>query len=153
MDYRIEKKEAFKVAVKARKFGENSTAEIPAFWSEYFVQGLAGAVAPWMGVCGEVDEATKEFRYGIGCPVEKLGEAGAPDGFEEWTIPANTWAMFKCVGAMPLAIQDMWKRIYGEWLPQSKYEIAQSYDIEYYTDGDNASPDYVSEIWIPVKEK
>jgi AraC family transcriptional regulator len=54
---------------------------------------------------------------------------------------------------MPNAIQSMWKRIYGEWLPQAKYELVPSYDIEYYTEGDTDSPDYVSEIWVPVKVK
>ena len=29
----------------------------------------------------------------------------------------------------------------------------KDYDIENYLPGDNASDDYVSEIWIPVKEK
>ena len=163
MDYRIEKKEEFDVIVKAKIFGEDSTAAIPAFWDEYFSQNLGSIVPPDLGVCGEVKAGGKEFSYGIGCFVEKLSgsasgipgnKAGSiPDSFEKWTVPANTWAVFKCIGAMPDAIQSMWKRIYNEWLPQAKYEIASSYDFEYYTEGDNSSPDYISEIWIPVNEK
>ena len=76
-----------------------------------------------------------------------------PEGFEVWHIPKCTWAVFKCVGAMPLAIQEMWNRIYSEWLPQAKYELLPSYDFELYTDGDTSSPDYVSEIWLPVRKK
>ena len=151
MDYRIEKKEAFNVVVKTKVFGENGAVEIPRFWDEYFASGFVGQVAPDMGVCGDVKPDGKEFMYGIGCPEEKAGKI--PDGFVKWTIPENTWAIFKCTGAMPDAIQSMWKRIYGEWLPQAKFEMIQSYDIEYYTDGDKSSPDYISEIWIPVKEK
>ncbi len=54
---------------------------------------------------------------------------------------------------MPNAIQNMWERVYSEWLPQADYELIPAYDIEYYTEGDNTKEDYVSEIWIPVKEK
>ena len=104
-----------------------------------------------MGICGTIVPDSKEFWYGIGCPEEKVKEI--PDGFEKWTIPANTWAVFKCVGAMPDTIQIMWKRIYSEWLPQAKYELIPSYDFEYYTEGDTNSPDYISEIWVSVKEK
>ena len=158
MEYRIEKKDAFSVVVMARLFsGDNSVLSdsginvVPAFWGEYFSRGLAAAVPPDLGVCGETDPVSKAFRYGIGSFEEKV--KNIPDGFEKWTIPANTWAVFKCVGAMPDAILSMWKRIYGEWLPQAKYELIQSYDFEYYTEGDLDSPDYVSEIWVPVREK
>ena len=158
MDYRIERKETFAVVVKAKLFSydnsvlvENGINEVPAFWGEYFSQGLDGKVPPDLGVCGEMSPESRTFRYGIGCTDENVNEI--PDGFEKWTIPANTWAVFKCVGAMPDAIQVMWKRIYSEWLPQAKYELVPSYDFEYYTEGDVDSPDYVSEIWVPVKEK
>ena len=151
MDYRIEKKEAFSVIVKAKTFGENGAAEIPAFWDEYLSSGAGASVAPMMGVCGDVNPDNKEFWYGIGSPAENT--APIPDGFVKWDIPENSWAIFKCVGAMPDAIQTMWKRIYSEWLPQANYELIPSYDIEYYTEGDTSSPDYISEIWAPVKEK
>jgi len=151
MDYRIEMKEAFTVVVMARVFTEDSATEIPAFWGEYFAQGLNEQVIPAMGVCGEVKSVGKDFRYGIGCPEEMVEVV--PDGFEKWEIPAGTWAIFKCIGAMPNAIQAMWNRIYSEWLPQAKYELVPSYDIECYPGSDVDSPDYVSEIWIPVKEK
>lgn len=151
MDYRIEKKEAFTVVVKAKSIGEDSAKEVPAFWTEYRKQGLDTKLIPLMGICGETRPGDKDFPYGIGCP-EELALA-APEGFTKWTIPEKTWAIFKCVGAMPDAIQNMWTRIYSEWLPQAKYELNPPYDIEYYPDGDMDSPDYVSEIWVPVREK
>ncbi len=54
---------------------------------------------------------------------------------------------------MPDAIQNLWKRVYSEWLPASNYELISDYDIEFYTEGDSNSADYISEIWIPVKVK
>ena len=153
MDYRIEEREAFEVLVKAKRVEaeEGNSTQIPAFWDEYFAAGLANKVAPVLGVCGEMSPDSKNFLYAIG-DFRKDGQE-VPDGFEVWQVPKRTWAVFKCVGAMPLAIQEMWKRIYSEWLPQAKYEILPSYDFELYTDGDIDSPDYISEIWIPVKKK
>ena len=49
------------------------------------------------------------------------------------TIPASTWAVFEIIGSMrplPNAMQDIWKRIYSEWLPNSGYEHAMLPEIE-----------------------
>ncbi|WMJ21966.1 AraC family transcriptional regulator [Paludicola sp. MB14-C6] len=152
MDYQIVKKDAFQVVVKSRIFKEETSAtEIPKFWTEYFNSGVAEKVCGAMGICAAETCNKKDWKYGIGCDKKLVQEI--PDGFEVWNIPANTWAIFHCVGAMPKAIQAMWKRIYSEWLPSSNYELLPDYDIEFYTEGDNSSEDYVSEIWIPVKEK
>jgi AraC family transcriptional regulator len=77
---------------------------------------------------------------------------GIPEGFEIIHIPEYTWAVFKCVGPTPSAIQAMWERIYKEWLPVSDYELIPDYDIENYLPGDPSSQDYVSEICIPVRK-
>ncbi|MEN6316609.1 MAG: AraC family transcriptional regulator [Clostridiaceae bacterium] len=152
MDYRIIKKDALKVLAKIRTFTpENSKNEIPKFWTEYFSDGSSNQVCGMLGICEQVKTGSEEFRYGIGCECEP--GSIIPDGFEMLTIPAYTWAIFKCVGPMPDAIQNMWTRIYSEWLPQAEYELISGYDIELYTDGDTQSKDYVSEIWIPVKKK
>lgn len=54
---------------------------------------------------------------------------------------------------MPDAIQNMWDTIYCEWLPGAEYELIPDYDIENYLPGDNTAKDYVSEIWLPVRER
>jgi len=157
MDYRIEQKDKFKVVVKVKSFKEvnfdldESANEVPTSWDEYYAQGLHEIVAPVLGVCGEVNPNTKMFRYGIGN--FDVDVPNKPIDFEVWTIPAHTWAVFKCIGAMPEAFEKIWKRVYSEWLPQANYELVPSYDFEYYTEGDEGSPDYISELWIPVKEK
>ena len=152
MDYRIVSKEAFQVVAQTRVFtAENSQKEIPAFWNEYFSKGMHKQVCGTFGICEQEKEGTQEFRYGIGDEYQP-GES-IPDGFEVLTVPANTWAIFKCVGPTPDSIQGMWTRIYSEWLPQAEYELISDYDIELYTDGNNQSADYASEIWIPVKKK
>ncbi len=43
-----------------------------------------------------------------------------PEGFVVKTIPAFTWAVFPCRGAMPDALQDVNVKIFSEWLPALK---------------------------------
>ncbi|MFZ2537952.1 MAG: AraC family transcriptional regulator [Oscillospiraceae bacterium] len=152
MDYKIIKKDAFKVVAKIKLFtAENSSTEIPAFWNDYFAKGLHEKVCGMMGICAQAKEGCSDWKYGIGCEEKYAKEI--PKDFEILEIPAYTWVIFKCVGAMPNSIQDMWKKVYSEWLPQSNYELIPAYDIEFYTEGNTESEDYVSEIWIPISEK
>ncbi len=53
----------------------------------------------------------------------------------------------------PGAIQELFKRIYTEFFPAGGYERAEGPDLEIYYEGDIASPDYRSEIWIPVVKR
>ncbi len=152
MDYRIEKKEAFDVVVKTRYFNENNSGtEIPKFWTEYLTTGLDEKVCGMFGICFEEDRKGNDWKYGIGAEKEAVNEI--PEGFEIVTISAQTWAIFTCIGAMPKAIQDLWMKVYSEWLPASNYELIPDYAIESYSDGDASKEDYVSEVWIPVREK
>ncbi len=155
MEYRIEEKQAFEVVGISRPFNHQTSASgIPAFWGEFHDKGYSNLVKGVFGICycADGDAPQGNFDYAIADPY--TAGAPVPEGFKVLSIPAQTWAMFKCVGAMPDAIQSMWKRVYSEWLPASDYEIVQqSYDIEMYTEGDPNSADYVSEIWIPVKKK
>lgn len=152
MDYRIEKKDGFKLLAYSRMFtDENCEKEIPAFWKEYYQKEIYKKAPGCMGICAQEKDGAKEFLYGIGCVVNDVKEI--PEGFQILNIPANTWAIFKCIGAMPDAIQNMWDCIYREWLPGADYELISDYEIENYFPGDNTSDDYISEIWIPVKER
>ena len=151
MEYRIEKWEAMDLLVHAKEFhAETSETEIPGFWDEYYANEEYRKIPGYLGVCAQEKTDSDEFRYGIGCRASDV--EGVPEGFEIIHLPEYTWAVFKCVGPMPRAIQDMWGQIYREWLPVSDYELIPDYDIENYLPGDPASPEYVSEICIPVKK-
>ena len=54
---------------------------------------------------------------------------------------------------MPEAIQNVWQRIYSEFLPQGIYSHAGTPDLEVYFEGDNSASDYRCEVWIPVVKK
>lgn len=152
MDYRIEKKEGFSLLVYGKMFTEeNREKGIPAFWDEYYQKEIYKKAPGYLGICAQGKDDAKGFMYGIGCDGDDVKEV--PEGFQIINIPAYTWAIFKCVGPMPDAIQKTWEDIYREWLPGTDYELIPDYDIENYLPGDNTSCDYVSEIWIPVTEK
>jgi AraC family transcriptional regulator len=160
MEYQILKRDNFQVLVKVQSFpNENSSNEIPEFWTKCKQDGsvqvlcdnAVSDVDVLLGLCEPEVKGEKSFQYGIG--VECRDGLKVPEGFAIWSIPAQTWAVFQCVGAMPHAIQEMWKRIYSEFFPQSEYEPVDAIDFESYPDGDTRSKDYVSEIWIPVKKK
>ena len=150
MEYKIEKLEAMDLLVYSKTFkAETSEAEIPKFWDEYLANEECRKVPCYLGVCAQQKTGGDEFKYGIGCKASDVD--GIPTGFEIIHIPEYTWAVFKCVGPSPDAIQEMWDRIYKEWLPVSDYELIPDYDIENYLPGNPSSPDYVSEICIPVR--
>lgn len=150
MEYKIEKMEAMELLVRSKTFhAETSETEIPKFWDEYLADEECRKVPCYLGVCTQQKTGGDEFKYGIGCKASDFN--GVPAGFEIVRIPEYTWAVFKCKGPSPDAIQKMWDHIYKEWLPVSEYELIPDYDIENYLPGDPSSPDYVSEICIPVR--
>jgi hypothetical protein len=59
---------------------------------------------------------------------------------------------------MPFPLQELNMRIFSEWLPVNDYEIAEGYNIEYYSNPSEFplgtdDPNYYTEIWMPVKKK
>ena len=152
MEYKIETWGAMDLLVHAKDFhAETSEQEIPKFWDAYYADEACRKIPGYLGVCAQKKTGGDEFRYGIGCNAADV--EGVPEGFERLHIPAYTWAVFKCVGPVPGAIQAMWERIYREWLPAADYEMIPDYDIENYLPGDPGARDYVSEICIPVRKK
>ncbi len=152
MNYKIEQMDAFTVAGVEQTFHmDSSQQEIPKFWQEFMEKGLQEKVCPVFGICFDAD-TSGNFPYMIADmlkPGTKL-----PEGLVTREIPAHLWARFACVGPMPGAIQQVTRQIYSEWLPTNGvYEVAQYMEIEMYSAGDTASPDYYSEVWIPIRKK
>lgn len=165
MDYRIVKKDAFKIVCRRKKVtkpqGDTATADISAFWGECSADGTVPALCSYipekptldglLGVCfsGDMDESG--FPYGIGAEYN-----GAPvtDGkFEVIEIPAHTYAVFECRGKMPEAFKNTYTKICTEFFPQSGYEYGCGVELEVYPSDDVSDPNYYCEIWIAVNEK
>lgn len=162
MDYKIVEKEAFEILEKVEAHSienETNAKSIPDFWTRSHNDGTVKTLFEnatdntfIFGVCyGNNSDSAKTFNYSIGAICDE--NTIVPKGFRKNTIPARTWAVFECKGAMPKAIQDMWHKITAEFFPTSGYEPTYEMDIEAYTDGDMSSENYRSEIWIPVVRK
>ena len=161
MDYEVVEKPGFRVVGKSRRIswenGNNKT-EVPQFWNDIMPDGTfgklralaGGSVTEGMslGLCTEFDNAAKQFSYVIG--FESDAEAGE---FSAYDVPAATYAVFKAVGPVGKAIQDVWDYAMGEFWETEPYVHGAEFDIEAYPFGDPHADDYVTQIWIPVRAK
>lgn len=159
MNYRIEKKDGFRiVGVKLEcpwtPEKQEGFTEVPKFWAEHAQKGTIPALCtlmnqPPMGLMGiSVGDwqAAGSFDYYIAVSSSQP----VPEGMCAYEVPASTWAIFECKGAMPHSIQNMQQRIMTEWFPNSGYQYFDAPDIEQYTEGDQSSEDYVCYIWVPI---
>lgn len=158
MDYRIVKKEAFTVLCVSKEFSyENAKQEIPLYWQEHYSSGKGEYVCGMFGINIDPQMGNEKFEYLIADAYNPAVDI--PDGFEVKTIPAFTWAVFPCKGALPDSLQDVNTKIFSEWLPALQdFEFAAGYCVEMYDDSSkypNGTGDenYYSEIWIPVRKK
>lgn len=158
MDYKITQKDSFTIIGSSRMFPyENAQQEIPKFWNEHYASGNGKVVCGMYGICYDENMKGDEFEYLIADNYNPAMEI--PEGFVTKVIPAHTWAVFPCKGAMPIALQDVNNKIFSEWLPNCKdYEIAAGYNVELYEDPakypkGTQDENYYSEVWIPIKKK
>jgi len=157
MNYRILKKDEMHIIGFKKWFStenDSQLTEIPKMWDSVTdeLREQITALSNNDGVVGLcADMYNGGFDYWIGC----MSDKECPENLEEMTIPACSWAVFEVLGSMrplPNPMQDIWKRIYSEWLPNSGYQHAMIPEIENYSAGDMMADDYRSEIWIPIKE-
>lgn len=158
MNYKIEKKEAFRIVGFKETMNVNldeNFTKVPLFWQQITAAGKIPVICqimnqPPLGVLGvSTCMDGKNFDYYIAVSSDQP----VPEGMAEYTVPEATWAIFECIGALPHSLQDLQKRIITEWLPASGYEYANAPDIEVYSDGDQQSPNYRSQIWLPIIKK
>lgn len=154
MEYRVETKGAFRVigiSAPLDKEIEKNFLVVPKLWQDAaangVIQKLAGMMdTPPMGLLG-VSACNEEERWKYFIAVSSTKPRGE---FEEYTVPASTWAVFSGAGTN-LSIQELERRIVTEWLPGSGYEYADAPDIEVYLNPDPQNAQY--EVWIPVTKK
>ncbi len=154
MNYRIETKDAFRivgVSVPLYKDIEKNFTIIPGIWKEISTNGTLQRLAammdtPPMGVLGiSTCNDTEPWKYYIA-----VSTSQSNDDFEEFTVPAATWAVFSGTGTNE-SIQELEQRIITEWLPTSGYEYGNAPDVEVYLNPDPENAQY--EVWIPVVKK
>lgn len=155
MDYQIIKRDSFTVlgvGMPLHKSLEENFMQVPQFWGRLAAEGTLERLLPYMSsepmgvlgvsACPEGDD----WEYYVAV----ASQAPAPEGLQQWQIPACTWAVFAGRGPMPTAIQELQKRIITEWLPASGYQYANAPDLEVYLDANPA--DATFEIWLPIEK-
>lgn len=153
MNYRIEQKNSFTVVGVKQRFsnidglGEN----IGKMWSETTQETIAQIAELGNGLVGVYsgmyEDNTTDYY------IAAITEEVCPQKMCTLDIPSLTWAIFEITGPMPIAMVEIWGRIFSEWFPTSGYEHAEAPEVEWYSKGDLSSSDYKSEIWIPVIKK
>lgn len=154
MNYRIETKEAFRIIGVSSPIHhelEKNFEIVPAMWDRAASDGTIPRLAALMdsqpmgllGMCATNRE--EPWKYFIAVASTK-----SDDSFEEYIVPAATWAIFAGSGTNR-SIQELEQRIYTEWLPTSGYEYADAPDIEVYLSPDPENAQF--EVWIPVVKK
>lgn len=150
LEYKISEKSAFTVMGKSKKFNtKTSYDEIPRFWEEHMNSGDGQIVCGMYGIC--MDLNGEDFEYLIADSYIPWNEI--PDGYHTKVIPAGTWAIFACRGALPKSLQNVNTKIWSEWVPNCKeYKLGGNYNIELYTPPSESPEDTYSEIWIPIEK-
>ncbi|EJQ99831.1 AraC family transcriptional regulator [Bacillus cereus] len=163
MNYRIEEKEPFQIIGIQKRVpivfnGVNE--EIASMWKSLDSQSIetlkslsniepTGIISASTNFSEGRIEEKGELDHYIGVTTTK----DCPKQFKQLEIAASTWAIFEAVGPFPDALQNVWGRIYSEWFPSSNYELAEGPEILWNESKDVSSPNFRSEIWIPVLKK
>jgi AraC family transcriptional regulator len=163
MNYRIEEKESFRIAGMMKRVPiifNGVNPEISSMWqslnenminemkqlSNIQPSGLISASANFSE--GRMEEKGELDHY-IGAATTKK----CPEHFTTLEVSASAWAVFEAEGPFPETLQDVWGRIYSEWFPSSNYEQIEGPEILWNEHKDVTSPDFKSEIWIPVRKR
>ncbi|MBP2078369.1 putative transcriptional regulator YdeE [Oceanobacillus polygoni] len=163
MNYRIEEKGAFRIVGLKKNVPiqfEGVNPEIAAMWesltedkilqlkelSNVDPRGLISASANFSEERME-EKGTLDHYIGVATTKD------CPDNFTALEVAATTWAVFEAIGPFPDTLQNIWGRIYSEWFPSANYEQAEGPEILWNENKDVSSPNFKSEIWIPVLTK
>ncbi|MGN5649164.1 AraC family transcriptional regulator [Bacillus sp. Brlt_9] len=163
MNYRIEEKEPFRIIGITKRVpivfnGVNE--EIASMWKSLNPESIQtlkmlsnvepnGIISASTNFSEGRMEEKGELDHYIGVATTK----DCPEQFKQLEVAASTWAIFEAVGPFPETLQNVWGRIYSEWFPSSNYELAEGPEILWNEQKDVSSPNFKSEIWIPVLKK
>ena len=163
MNYRIVEKEPFRIIgimkrVPIQFHGVNS--EIESMWKSLdtnLIEQLKklSNVEPYGLIQASVNfsEGRMEEKGELDHYIGVVTTQECPGGLKQLEVSASTWAVFEAVGPFPDTLQNVWGRIYSEWFPTAKYELAIGPEMLWNESKDIHSPTFRSEIWIPVKQK
>ncbi|EQB87735.1 AraC family transcriptional regulator [Clostridium punense] len=163
MNYRMEEKEAFSIVGIKKTVPivfNGVNPEIAAMWQSLNMEMIKtlkelSNVEPMGLISASVNfsEGRMEEKGVLDHYIGVATNNQCPKDLEELTVAPSTWAVFEAVGPFPETLQNVWGRIYSEWFPSSNYEIAEGPEILWNESKDTTSPNFKSEIWVPVKKR
>lgn len=162
MNYRIEEKGDFQIVGVKKRISlvfEGINPQMESMWQSLTIESIselkalcdtepAGILCVSSNFEERVVEGTELDQY-IGVATTRT----VPEHWSVLPVEASKWAVFTAVGEFPSALQEMWSRIYSEWLPTSGYELSGGPEMLWNESQDTSLPNYKSEIWIPVIKK
>lgn len=163
MDFRIEKKDPFKIV------GVHKRVPIQFEGENQEIIKLAKSITPEqrtklhsyaniepnniVNASYQFDDGRMEEKGSLSHMIGVLtSKESGFEGFDVVEVPALTWAIFSSRGEFPKVMQETWGKIVSEWLPSSDYELVEAPEISFTGDLSDRSNVY-SEIWMAVKKK
>jgi len=146
---------------------EEGASKCPEFWNEY-AQRFARLFQTMKPETPEEQAVfdNKIGQYAVCRCLKNEGQDGAfeylicgeymggaiPEGMKLLTLPESDWAEFRCKGALPKSLQDLYDAAYGTWMKAHPEYQGLGIDIESYAPGNPADPDYECSLIIFVKK-
>lgn len=154
LNYQIERKDSFRIvgiSTPLEKEIEKNFQSVPDLWNRAVMEGIIPRLTLLMdtepkGLLG-VSSCNEDDNWSYYIAVSSSIES---DTFEEFLVPAATWAIFEGEGTNH-SIQELERQIVIEWLPTSGYEYDNAPDIEVYLNPDPQNARF--QVWIPVVRK
>lgn len=160
LDYQISDRPNIQIVAKSRKFStaslEENNREIPKFCIECYKDGVFDTILKMSSSAknfpyavlglrdsGDCNSNGSELRYSIGC---EYSGGIIPKGYSLIELPAQKWAVFKCKGEMPKAMQELWYQVYTEFMPFTTYHLIDNITLEVCPKGTENT------LWIPISE-
>lgn len=146
--YRLVERDAFTVLGVRRVTpqGGGTWALVKGDGSAARLQALTGHTCD-LGLCFGFDaQGNNDYLCGV--------EYAGPDvpGFTRYACPKTAWLVFTAAGSIrDGALASAWRRIYGEFMPQSPYRQLELPTIEQYRLWDEGGDRCAVDIWLPVE--
>lgn len=163
MNYRIIEKDAFRIiGIKKRVpiVFNGVNPDIAAMWQSLDTELInklksISTVEPrgLISASTNFSEGRMEEKGELDHYIGVASTKNCPENLTQLDVPSLTWGVFEAIGPFPHTLQDVWGRIYSEWLPSSSYELAEGPEILWNENKDVTSPTFKSEIWIPIVRK
>ncbi len=149
MDYKVINKEAFDVLGIRRTtpYGGGTWGIVKSDGSAKRLEEIGGGPCD-LGLCfGFDEEGNDDYMCGLAYSGKDV------PGFDRYHCPAATWLVFTAKGTISGGVLGQtWKRIYGEFMPQSEYQQLDLPTIEQYVQWDEAADACHVDIFIPVQK-